>query len=72
MFNNNMDELDSEGFAAIHRAVKSGSPDTIQSLIDGGADMNIRTGCRKFLTPAMLAASIGETACLKKLIGNCV
>ena len=70
MFSNNMDELDPESLSALHCAVKSGSSDTIQFLINAGADMNVRTGCAKSITPAMLAASLGETTCLKKLIGK--
>ncbi len=62
---------DVPGFAALHYAVKVGSPEAIQMLIDNGADKEIRsTRDTKLLTPALLAVVEGQVKCLEKLIEN--
>ncbi len=67
----NPDELDREGFAALHRAVKEGSPGNIQSLIDAGADVDVTTSpVHNAATPAMIAVLQGEAMCLKTLLKN--
>ncbi len=67
----NPDELDQEGFAALHHAVKKGSPERVQTLIDVGADVNVTTSvAHKALTPLMIAVLNGEAKCLGPLLRN--
>ncbi len=66
-----LDVRDSSGFAALHYAVKAGSPEAIQILIDNGADKEVRSTLdTKFLTPALLAVVEGQVDCLEKLLEN--
>ncbi len=60
--------MDESGFAALHHAVKAGSPGAIQVLIDNGADKEIRSS--QFLTPVLLAVVEGKINCLEKLLEN--
>ncbi len=62
---------DSSGFAPLHYAVKSGSPQVIQVLIDYGADRDVRSKLSTgYLTPVLLAVKEGQVDCMKTLINN--
>ncbi len=67
----NLNERDGSGFAAMHYAVKAGSPEAIQILIDNGADKDVRSTLETdLLTPALLAVVEDQVDCLAKLMEN--
>lgn len=66
-----LDARDSFGFAPLHNAVKNGSANAIQVLIDGGADKEIRSShASGYLTPVLLAVQEGQVDRLETLIKN--
>ncbi len=55
----------------MHYAVKAGSPEAIQILIDNGADKDVRSTLETdLLTPALLAVVEDQVDCLSKLMEN--
>lgn len=62
-----VDRLDGEGFAQLHRAVSGGRLDDVKALVKAGANVNVRQGTFKG-TPLQYAATQGHAEVVKFLI----
>lgn len=63
--------LDKEGLAPIHYAARYDHEEIVQLLIEGGADLDIFSGCEsKFTTPLQIAARFNSPATARLLVLN--
>lgn len=62
-----VDQLDKDGFAALHRAASGGQAKSVQILVDAGADVNVRHKTYQG-TPLQYAANEGHAEVVKILL----
>lgn len=61
-----INDLDEAGFAPLHLAAMRGDADSVQQLVDAGADVNVKNRLRE--TPIVIAAAGGYVYCMRVLI----
>ncbi|KAJ4448717.1 hypothetical protein ANN_00108 [Periplaneta americana] len=62
----NLEQMDSEGRTALHRAAERGDTHTVQLLLDAGSQVNAVD--HDFCTPLWLAASVGRQDACRALL----
>ena len=64
-----IDNLDEEGFSLLHLSAKDGNAETVQKLLDDGADIEIKDKKNRS-TPLLWACQNGHTNVVKTLLEN--